>query len=118
MKLLLADQNRDILLMYQTLFAGRGDDVTAAFDGTQVADHLTDERYDLMIVNADIPRVRAARLVQMAKDRQTPSIALTGSADQDRSTVVAPATAFVIDGVDSFENSSANWMSDPSAFCA
>ena len=76
MKLLLADQNRDVLLMYQALLSGRGNDVVSAFDGAQVADYLNEDRFDLMIVNYDIPRVRAAQLIRMAKDRQTPAIAL------------------------------------------
>ena len=81
MKLLLADQNRDILLMYRALFAGRGDDVISAFDGAQVADYLREEDFDLMIVNYDIPRVRAAQLIRMAKEKQTPAITLVNTTE-------------------------------------
>ena len=81
MKLLLADQNRDVLLMYQALLSGRGNDVVSAFDGAQAADYLNEERFDLMIVNYDIPRVRAAQLIRMAKDRRTPAIALVNTTE-------------------------------------
>ena len=68
MKILLADQNRDMLLMYRALLEQRGDEIVTAFDGTQVADYLREEPFDLMIINADIPLVQSSQLLKMAKD--------------------------------------------------
>ena len=80
-KLLLADQNRDVLLMYQTLLSGRGDEVVSAFDGAQAADFLKEGDFDMMIVNRDIPRVRAAQLVRMANEKKIPAIMLVNTTE-------------------------------------
>lgn len=80
-KLLLADHNRDMLLMYQSLFAGRGDVVVPAFDGAQAADFLKEGDFDLMIVNRDLPRVRASQLVRMANEKRIPAVTLVNTTE-------------------------------------
>ncbi len=98
MKILLADQHRDMLLMYRTLLEQRGDEIVTAFDGTQVADYLREEPFDLMILNADIPRVQSSQLLRMAKDRQIGTVSMvnapageqTASSGGDQTVILFP----------------------------
>lgn len=83
MKLLLADHNRDMLLMYRLLFSGRGDEVVSVFDGAQAAEFLKDGDFDLMIVNRDLPRVRAAQLVRMANEKRIPAVTLVNTTEYE-----------------------------------
>ena len=76
MKILLADHHRDLLLMYRILLEQRGDEIVTAFDGTQVADYLREEPFDLMILNADIPRVQSSQLLRMAKERHIGTVSI------------------------------------------
>lgn len=79
MKILLADQHRDMLLMYRALLEQRGDEIVTAFDGTQVADYLQDTPFDLMIINADIPRVQSSQLLKMARDRRIGTVKMVNA---------------------------------------
>ena len=84
MKILLADHHRDLLLMYRMLLEQRGDEIVTAFDGTQVADYLREEPFDLMILNADIPRVQSSQLLRMAKDRQIGTVSMVNAPAGER----------------------------------
>ena len=76
LKVLLADPNRDILLTYQKLFELRGDTAECAFDGTQALACLTRGGYQLVIVNSHLPRVRAEKIIGIAREQNIPCIAL------------------------------------------
>ena len=76
MFVLLADQNRDILLTYQNLFALRGDHTVCVFDGTQALTALTENRFDLLIINQQLPRVFSKQIITYAKEQHIPSIEL------------------------------------------
>ena len=84
MKILLADHHRDLLLMYRLLLEQRGDEIVTAFDGTQVAEYLQEEPFDLMILNADIPRMQSSQLLRMAKERQIGTVSMVNAPAGER----------------------------------
>ena len=67
MNLLLADQSRDMLSAFGSLLTARGYPNQTAFDGVQVLQRLRTQRFDLLIVNRDLPRVRIEAVVQKAQ---------------------------------------------------
>ncbi len=72
MKILLADQHRDMLLMYRALLEQRGDEIVTAFDGTH--GELVSK-----IINADIPRVQSSQLLKMARDRRIGTVKMVNA---------------------------------------
>ena len=76
MNILLADSNRDLLQCYQKLLNMDGHTVTTAFDGTQVLSLLAPEKYDIAILEEDLPRVELAQLLQALEQDRVPAIVL------------------------------------------
>ena len=58
MNVLLADSNRDLLQSYQKLLTMDGHTVTTAFDGTQAVSLLSQQKYDIAILEERLPRIR------------------------------------------------------------
>ena len=77
MNVLLADSNRDLLQSYQKLLTMDGHTVTTAFDGTQAVSLLSQQKYDIAILEERLPRIRNEQLLQFLDEKQTPVIVLT-----------------------------------------
>ena len=77
MRILFAAADRDLLKNYRELLTLDGHETDTAFDGAQALDKMTLERFDLMIVGEDIPRVRAEIIVSRCRSENIPVIVLT-----------------------------------------
>ena len=78
MNVLLADSNRDLLQCYQKLLTMDGHTVTTAFDGAQVVSLLGPEKFDLAILEEDLPRIERNQLLQALNRDRIPVIVLAG----------------------------------------
>ena len=76
MNILLADQERDLLLSYKQLLEYEGHKVTTVFDGIQAINILCEYKFDIVIINRDIPRVNCLDIVKQLNDNSIPSIVL------------------------------------------
>jgi len=64
MKILLADPDRDFLKSYEKILELDGHEVETAFDGTQVLSKTAGSRYDLVILDSELPRIDSRRIVR------------------------------------------------------
>ena len=76
MNILLADSNRDLLQCYQKLLMMDGHSVTTVFDGAQALSLLAPEKYDIAILEEDLPRVDLAQLLRALDKDRIPAIVL------------------------------------------
>lgn len=76
MKILLADSDRDMLMCFQKLITLSGREVMTAFDGTQVVNLLAGSRFDLVILNDRIPRVRSSEIIKHLNEEDIPVIVI------------------------------------------
>ena len=76
MNILLADSNRDLLQSYRKLLAMDGHTVTTAFDGAQVVSLLGPEKFDMAILEEDLPRIELDQLLQALNRDRIPVIVL------------------------------------------
>ena len=74
MKILIADPDRDFLSAFSALLRTHDHTVTTVFDGAQVITKLSAHRYDLVLLNENIPRVPIAELLTMTGQMEIPSI--------------------------------------------
>lgn len=77
MKILLAAYDRDFLNSYKILMSEKYKDVNTAFDGAQAMTLLQDNKYDVVVLDSRLPRIRNADIVKKLKTDQTPYIMLT-----------------------------------------
>lgn len=77
MNVLIADPDRDFLKSYKTLLELSGDTVQTVFDGTQVMPRLAEDRFDAVILNENIPRIRCNDIVKSLNDDGIPVIVIT-----------------------------------------
>ncbi|MBP5230162.1 MAG: hypothetical protein ILO68_00375 [Clostridia bacterium] len=77
MKILFAAPDRDLLECYRQLFETDLGETVTAFDGTQVLSLLSDESFDLLILDRKIPRVDDRTIIQRAKGKAVPVVLLT-----------------------------------------
>ena len=64
MRILLAASDRDLLESYQKLLTDAFGECVTAFDGTQVLADLAEERFDMVVLDRALPRVRHAELLR------------------------------------------------------
>lgn len=76
MRILLAVSDRDLIMSYEKLLALDGNEIETAFDGTQVIPLLAGGRYDIAVVEEDLPRLRYVQLVPFLKREKVPTIVL------------------------------------------
>ena len=74
--ILFADPNRDLLKCYDVLLKSRGFAVTTVFDGVQVIEKISENRYDLALLSDSIPRIGAAKLIPLLHEKQIPVLLL------------------------------------------
>lgn len=77
MHILIADPDRDFLLSYKTLLELSENSVQTAFDGTQVIEKLASERFDAVILNESIPRIRYSEIVKVLREDNIPVLVIS-----------------------------------------
>ncbi len=78
MKILLADPDRDFLTSYGKILEIDGHEVETAFDGTQVITKTAGSRFDLVLLNSDLPRIDSVRIVRHLNEEGVPAAVLSG----------------------------------------
>ncbi len=76
MKILIADSDRDLLLSYKKLLELSAHEVTTVFDGAQVILQLANTRFDIVLINRNIPRVDSKQIVKMLNEENIPVIVM------------------------------------------
>ena len=77
MHILLAAPDRNFLECYQQILAPSFGEVVTAFDGTQILALLQEERFDLVLLDSDVPRVDRRILVRRIREKKIPLIEMT-----------------------------------------
>lgn len=77
MKILIADSDRDLLISYKKLLELDSNDVIAVFDGAQAIMQLANNKFDIVILNRNIPRVDSKQIIKMLNDDNIPVIVLS-----------------------------------------
>ena len=77
MKLLIVDDNRDILQLLSSMITLFGHGVDEAGDGLEAISLLQKGRYDVVVTDADMPRVDGVQLCKFLK-AQRPDIHVIG----------------------------------------
>ena len=78
LKVLLADSDRDFLKSFKRLLELSGHEVTAVFDGTQVITKTAKHKFDLVILERNIPSMKSRDIVKMLNEVKIPVIVLLG----------------------------------------
>ena len=80
MKILLADDEKEILLIYSEMLAGNGHDVTVVTNGSEVIQLLGEKNFDMLILDLFMPEVDGFEAIQMLRDKgyTVPVIVMTG----------------------------------------
>lgn len=76
MNILLAEQDRDFLTAYSRLLGGRGHEVTTVFDGTQALCKLSQESFELVILDEQLPRVPSDEILRLLISKGIPVIVI------------------------------------------
>ena len=76
MKILFADSDRDMLMVFKRLFELDGHEVTTVFDAPQVIRKAAQGHYDIAILNKGLPGEDSRQLIKLMKDNKTPTIML------------------------------------------
>ena len=77
MKILFAAPDRDLLECYRKLLEKDFGEIVTAFDGTQVLSVLSNETFDIAVIDESIPRIDFKTLISHIKDKELPVIILT-----------------------------------------
>lgn len=77
MKILFAVPDRDLLECCKKLLEDDLGETVGAFDGTQVMSLLSEEKFDVLILDRQIPRVDYKKITERAQRRSVPVIVLT-----------------------------------------
>ena len=85
MKILLVDDEPEILLLYRQMLEGNGYDVSEARNGREVVKRVVDEVFDLVVMDLHMPKMDGFETVrEMRKDGQrVPVIVMTGHYTDD-----------------------------------
>lgn len=82
MNVLIADPDRDFLMSYKTLLEMLENTVQTVFDGTQVIAKLAAEKFDAVILNENIPRIKYSDILKVLRDDKIPSLVITSKKDK------------------------------------
>ena len=82
MNVLIADPDRDFLMSYKTLLELLENTVQTVFDGTQVISKLAAEKFDAVILNENIPRIKCRDILKVLKDDKIPSLVITSKKEK------------------------------------
>ncbi len=78
MNVLIAAPDRDFLSCYQKIFEADGHEATVSFDGFQFMACLREKKYDLVLLDRNLPRVEHDKLMKLVNDLKIPAIVLQG----------------------------------------
>ena len=80
MRILLADDEPSIRRLYQQMLEGNGYDIVAAIDGKEALERVTNESFDLMILDLNMPILDGFEVMTKMKEagKKTPVIVMTG----------------------------------------
>ena len=78
MNVLIAAPDRDFLSCYQKIFEADGHEVTVTFEGFQFMACLREKKYDLVLLDRNLPRVEHDKLMKLVNDLGIPTIVLQG----------------------------------------
>ncbi|MDA0748681.1 MAG: response regulator [bacterium] len=80
MKILLADDEPDILLLYKQMLEGSGYQVVAACNGEEALVEIGVQRFDLVVLDLHMPRVDGFEVLEELKQQawEVPVIVMTG----------------------------------------
>ena len=78
MRILFAAPDRDLLSAYSRLLSDVETETDTAFDGTQAAVKLETEKWDLLILSRDIPRLGWTKILELCRELSVPVILLSG----------------------------------------
>lgn len=76
MKILIAEQDRDLLSCLEKLMTADGNDVRTCFDGARAVALIGDEKFDMAIIDEDLPRANRFDIEKMMCEKVTPYIML------------------------------------------
>lgn len=68
-RILVVDDDPDILRLAETVIAGAGYDVTAVRDGIEAVMRLSSEKYDLVLSDIDMPNLDGIRLLEVLNQK-------------------------------------------------
>ena len=74
MNILIADADRDFLMAFKSMFELSENKVQTVFDGTQVIAKLASEKFDAVVLNENIPRIRAEEIVKVLNEDKIPVV--------------------------------------------
>ena len=77
MKILIADADRDLLISYKKLLELDSHEVFTVFDGAQAVMQLANNKFDIVVLNRNIPRVNSGQIIKMLNDDNVPVIVLS-----------------------------------------
>ena len=85
LKILFAAADRDLLECYKALLDTDFGQTVTAFDGTQVLSLISNEAFDLAVLDEELPRIENKKLLSQIKDKNIPVITLVnGPLDTER----------------------------------
>ncbi len=78
MKVLFAASDRDMMMCFKKIIEllDEKNEVVTAFDGTQVVNLMANNRFNLVILDYDIPRVKARDIIKHLNEEDIPVIAI------------------------------------------
>ncbi|MBQ7639252.1 MAG: hypothetical protein IJS90_10170 [Clostridia bacterium] len=79
MRIIFAAPDRDLLECYKTILENDLGETVTAFDGTQVISLLLNERFDIVILDRDIPRIEHKKLTALTHEKGMPVIILANA---------------------------------------
>jgi len=84
-KVLLADDELDILRIYSEMLAGNGFDVTSASNGKDVLDQLDHSEFDMLILDLFMPEMNGFEAIAALREKgyTVPVIVMTGHFPDD-----------------------------------
>ena len=77
MKILFAAPDRDLLACYKKLLGSDFGEIVTAFDGTQICAILSEESFNLAILDRDLPRIDHKTILARIREKNIPVIVLT-----------------------------------------
>ncbi|MDP6042693.1 MAG: response regulator, partial [Candidatus Latescibacteria bacterium] len=83
MKVLLADDELDILRIYSEMLAGNGFDVTSASNGKDVLDQLDHSEFDMLILDLFMPEMNGFEAIAALREKGYTVIVMTGHFPDD-----------------------------------
>ena len=80
MKILLADDEPDILALYCEMLEGNGFEVNTAHDGKQTLEQIANETYSLLILDLHMPQLSGFEVLKALRSsgQEIPVIVMTG----------------------------------------